>query len=98
MAAKLVVWFRPGCPWWAEVRELLEKHSIAYEGRDIVGNADHLKDMVDKTGQQKSPCLEVDGDILADAGAAEAEPFLVKRGLIGKGDSAKSSGGSCSLK
>lgn len=97
MASKLVVYWRPGCPWAAEVRDLLKNHSVEYEARDIAANGDCFKEMVAKTGQEKSPCLEYDGDMVADAGASEAEEFLLKKGLIGKGGSGSSAGKSCRL-
>lgn len=99
-APKIVVYWRPTCPWAAEVRGVLDTHGVEYETRDIDGNAAFCKEMVAKTGQEKSPCVEIDGDMIVDVGGSEVEAFLTKKGVIGK--DGKSSGGSsknsCSLK
>jgi len=98
VASKLIVYWRPGCPWAAEVRELLKKRSITYEARDIAASPDHFKEMVAKTGQEKSPCVEMDGEMITDVGGSEVEEWLVKKGLIKKGDGGGSSKNSCSLR
>lgn len=97
----LIVYWRPTCPWAGQVRELLQKHGVAYEARDIVGNAEFFREMVRKTGQEKSPCVELDGEIIADVGGGEVAEWLAKKGLIEKGGEGAAGGSSktsCNLR
>ncbi len=81
----IVVYLRPTCPWALEVRDLLKKHNLSYETRDIVSNPKHYDDMVKRTGQERSPCVEVDGQMIVDVGGAEVEALLLEKGAIKKG-------------
>ena len=38
--------------------------------------------MTEKSGQPLSPCVEVDGHMLADVSGAEVETYLVTQGLV----------------
>jgi monothiol glutaredoxin len=38
--------------------------------------------MIEKSGQQLSPCVEVDGRMLADVSGDEVEDYLLKAGLV----------------
>lgn len=50
----------------------------------MTANADAFANMLHLSGQTKAPVLDWSGEILADFGAAELEPFLAARGLTGK--------------
>jgi monothiol glutaredoxin len=39
--------------------------------------------MVAKSGQYSSPCVEVDGQMLADVGGDEVEEWMRERGMLG---------------
>jgi monothiol glutaredoxin len=38
--------------------------------------------MVRKSGQPLSPCVEIDGEMLADVSGEEVEQYLVEKGLV----------------
>jgi monothiol glutaredoxin len=44
--------------------------------------------MVEKSGQRLSPCVEIDGVLLADVSGAEVEQYLVANGLVKPSDQA----------
>ncbi len=73
---KIIAWLKPSCGWSQGVRAVLRKYDLPYEDRDIINNPDFYQEMVEKTGQMRQPCLEINGRILADvsgdAGLLEA--------------------------
>jgi monothiol glutaredoxin len=38
--------------------------------------------MVEKSGQPLSPCVEIDGNLLADVSGEEVENYLLSNGLV----------------
>ena len=66
------------CPWCAEPREVLDRESIAYDEKVVIGNADAYSEMEKLSGQTKAPVLDLSGEILADFGAVELVPFLAR--------------------
>ncbi len=79
---KIVAYLKPVCGWSAGVREVLRKHGFEYEDKDIINNRTNYQEMVAKSGQPLSPCVEIDGEMLADIGGDELEAYLVEKGLV----------------
>jgi len=73
-----VFYTKTGCPWCAEARVVLHREKIAYDEKVVTGNDELLAEMEKLSGQTKAPVLDWDGEILADFGAAELEPFLAR--------------------
>ena len=82
-APKIIAWLKPVCGWSAGVREVFDRHGLAYEDRDIIGNPNHYAEMVQKTGQPLSPCVQIDGQVLADVSGEEVEAWMVKNQVVG---------------
>ena len=74
---KVVAYLKTTCGWSAGVREVLSRYNIDYEER-IINDPDIYAEMVMKTGQPLSPCVEIDGEMLADVGAEEVEDYLLR--------------------
>ena len=55
---------------------------MAYEDRDVINNPSIYGEMVQKSGQSLSPCVEVNGHILADVSGDEVEAYLLKAGVV----------------
>jgi len=64
------------------VRAIMKKYGLAYEDRDIINNADQYAEMVEKSGQPLSPCVEIDGVMLADVSGEEVENYMLSNGLV----------------
>lgn len=64
------------------VRAILGKYQLAYEDRDIINDPTQYAEMVEKSGQPLSPCVEVDGTMLADVSGEEVENYLLSEGLV----------------
>ena len=78
----IIAYLKPTCGWSQGVRAVLEKHQLPYEDRDIINNPLNHTEMVQKSGQLLSPCVEIDGHMLADVSGDEVETYLLKAGLV----------------
>jgi monothiol glutaredoxin len=79
---KIIAYLKPTCGWSNGVRAIMSKHNLRYEDRDIINNPDQYEEMVRKSGQPLSPCVEVDGVMLADVSGDEVEAYLLQKGLV----------------
>ena len=78
----ITAYLKTSCGWSQGVRSIMRKYNLAYEDRDIIINPSFREEMIAKTGQRLSPCVEVDGHILADVNGDEVEAYLLKAGLV----------------
>lgn len=78
-SSRPVFYTKIGCPWCEEAREVLERHAVAYDERIVTNDEAAFAEMKHISGQTKAPVLDWSGEILADFGAAELEPFLAAR-------------------
>lgn len=68
------------------MRAVLRKHNLAYADRDIINEPANYEEMVRKSGQPLSPCVEINGQMLADVSGDEVEAWLLKNGLVTRND------------
>lgn len=68
---KVRLFIKPGCPWCDEAMEWLDRRGVKYEVLNVIRDAAAREEMVRLTRQTKAPCIDVDGQILADFGADE---------------------------
>ena len=66
------------------VRAIMEKYSLEYEDLDIINNREIYEEMVTKSGQPLSPCVEVNEVMLADVSGEEVENYLLSNNLVQK--------------
>jgi monothiol glutaredoxin len=83
----IIAYLKPTCGWSMGVRAIMKKYSLEYEDRDIINNADLYAEMVEKSGQPLSPCVEIDGTMLADVSGEEVENYMLSNGLVSQTDS-----------
>ena len=79
---KIIAYLKPQCGWSQGVRAVLRKYDLAYEDRDIINDPAQRQEMIEKTGQMLSPCVEVNGRMLADVSGEEVEAYLVANNLV----------------
>ena len=60
----------------------MNKYDLPFEDRDIINNPAQRQEMMEKSGQPLSPCVEVNGHMLADVSGLEVETYLVAQGLV----------------
>ena len=80
----IVAYLKPHCGWSNGVRAVLRKYQIPFEDRDIWNDPRQRLEMVRKSGQELSPCVEVNGNMLPDISGEELEAWLIKQNLIQK--------------
>lgn len=78
----IIAWLKPTCGWSNGVRAVLRKYDLPFDDRDIINNPDLRQEMIEKSGQMLSPCVEVNGVMLADISGEELEAYLVSRHLV----------------
>lgn len=74
-------YLKPHCGWSDGVRAILRKYGLPFEDCDVFRNPDLYAEMVRKSGQPLSPCVEIDGVMLADVCGEEVENYLLAHHL-----------------
>jgi len=62
--------------------EYLDSRDIAYKKVIVSDNPDAMQELIDLSGQSKTPTMDWNGEVLADFGVDELVPFLKKRGAV----------------
>ncbi|HYV29719.1 MAG TPA: glutaredoxin [Candidatus Binatia bacterium] len=78
---KIIAYLKPQCGWSQGVRAILRKYDLPYEDRDIINDPAQRQEMMEKSGQMLSPCVEVNGCMLADVSGEEVEAYLLANKL-----------------
>jgi monothiol glutaredoxin len=77
---KVILYRKSGCPWAAAVMGFLNELAIPFEVRNVSVNDRFAREVEEKSGQRKSPTLDIDGKILADASVEDVAEHLEKLG------------------
>ncbi len=64
------------------MRAVLRKYDLPFEDRDIINDPRQRQEMIERSGQTLSPCVEVNGEMLADVSGAELENYLLERKVV----------------
>ena len=79
-------YLKPDCGWSRGVRAIMRKYNLAFEDIDILDHRANYEEMVRKSGQSLSPCVEIDGIMLADVSGEEFENYLLANDLVKPND------------
>src|SRR5207237_8725406 len=79
---KIIAYLKRSCGWSQGVRAVLRKYDLPYEDRDIINDPAQRQEMIEKSGQMLSPCVEVNGQMLADISGEEVETYLLGNNLV----------------
>jgi monothiol glutaredoxin len=77
---KIVAYLKPTCGWSQGVRAVMRKYDLPYEDRDIINDPRQREEMIQKSGQMLSPCVEINGQMLPDISGEEVEAPEQARG------------------
>lgn len=69
------LFIKPYCGWCHEAQDWLRERNISFEELDVTSDAAARNEMYELTGQTKAPCIDVDGEILADFDTDQLEEF-----------------------
>lgn len=84
----IIAYLKPSCGWSMGVRAVLKKYDLPYEDRDIINDPIQRQEMIEKSGQMLSPCVEIDGHMLPDISGEEVETYMLSKGIVQSNDTA----------
>jgi len=79
---EITAYLKTACGWSEGVRAIFRKYGLDYEEKDIIKNPAFRWEMEQKSGQPLSPCVVVNGTMLADVSGEEVEHYLVQNSLL----------------
>jgi monothiol glutaredoxin len=79
---QIVAYLKTSCGWSNGVRAVLKKYDLPYQEKDIIQNPAFRWEMEQKSGQPLSPCVEINGKMLADISGEEVEHYLIENHLV----------------
>ncbi len=79
---KIKAYLKPHCGWSNGVRAIFRKYSLPFADVDIINDRANYAEMVQKSGQPLSPCVEIDGVMLSDISGEEVENYLLSNQLV----------------
>jgi monothiol glutaredoxin len=79
---KIKSYLKPHCGWSRGVRAIMDKYNLKHEDLDIINNPELYEEMIEKSGQSLSPCVEIDGVMLADVSGDEVEDYILSNDLV----------------
>src|SRR4029079_4287975 len=79
---EITAYLKTYCGWSAGVRAVLAKYNLKYTEKDIIANPAFRWEMETKSGQPLSPCVEVNGKMLADVSGEEVEKYLIDNRVV----------------
>lgn len=79
---KITAYLKTFCGWSEGVRAVMRKYNLPFEEKDIIKNPAFRWEMETKSGQPLSPCVEINGQMLADISGAEVETWMLENGLV----------------
>jgi len=79
---QITAYLKTTCGWSAGVRAALAKYNLSYTEKDIIQNPAFRWEMETKSGQPLSPCVEINGKMLADISGEEVEQYLIDNKLV----------------
>lgn len=78
----ITAYLKTQCGWSNGVRAVLSKYGVPYEEKDIIKNPAFRFEMEQLSGQPLSPCVVVNGTMLADISGEELEGYLLENSLV----------------
>ncbi len=64
MEHTITVYSTPTCSWCTAVKEYLRSRQVAFEEVDVSADMTRAMEMVEKSGQQGVPVIDIDGEII----------------------------------
>jgi monothiol glutaredoxin len=85
---EITAYLKTFCGWSEGVRAVFRKYGLDYTEKDIIKNPAFRWEMEQKSGQPLSPCVIVNGTMLADVSGEEVEHWMISNGVIEPSDAA----------
>jgi len=78
----ITTYLKTFCGWSEGVRAIMRKYDLTFEEKDIIKNPAFRWEMEQKSGQPLSPCVEINGTMLADVSGDEVEQWMLENGIV----------------
>jgi monothiol glutaredoxin len=79
---QITAYLKTMCGWSNGVRAVMAKYDLPYTEKDIIKNPAFRWEMEQRSGQQLSPCVEINGVMLPDISGEEVERYMLEHNLI----------------
>ena len=79
---QITAYLKTYCGWSAGVRAVMAKYNLPFTEKDIIQNPAFRWEMETKSGQPLSPCIEINGHMLADVSGDEVESYLIDNKIV----------------
>lgn len=83
---EVTAYLKTHCGWSKGIRAVLGKYDIPFAEKDIIVNPAFRFEMEQLSGQPLSPCVIVNGVMLADISGEELEGYLLQSGFVGSSE------------
>ena len=83
---KIIAYLKPSCGWSQGVRAIMRKYDLPLEDRDIINDPLQRQEMIEKSGQMLSPCVEINGKMLPDISGEEVEAYMLANSLVSRNE------------
>lgn len=83
---EITAYLKTFCGWSNGVRAVLGKYDLPYTEKDIIKNPELRFEMEQISGQPLSPCVIVNGVMLADISGEELEQYMLEQGIVGSSE------------
>jgi len=83
---EIIAYLKTFCGWSEGVRSIMRKYDLQFEEKDIIKNPAFRWEMEQKSGQPLSPCVIVDGNMLADVSGEDVEAWMIENGYLKKSE------------
>ena len=79
---EITAYVKTSCGWSNGIRAVLAKYDLPYTEKDIIKDPNNRFEMEQLSGQPLSPCVIVNGTMLADISGEELEHYFLDNQLV----------------
>lgn len=78
---KIRLFIKSYCGWCHEAVDWLESKGLEFHTLEVISDPCAMQELRELTGRTMTPTIDVDGEILADFGVDELEPWWKSKGF-----------------
>jgi glutaredoxin len=79
----IILYTKTGCPWCKGVLDLFKEKNVKFEEREVTDSNAYYAELVAKSGQTKTPTMDLDGEITSDSDREQIAAVLKGKGYAG---------------
>jgi glutaredoxin len=73
---RITVYSKTGCPWTQDILALLIRYRLPFVEKDMRKKSEFKSECINKSGQWRSPTVDIDGKIFPDTDVREVGEYL----------------------